>query len=226
MPDLISNPIFTDTFTFGDYLICTAVSIILGVLTALAASYKTESSKSFLVSLIALPPIVQTVIMIVNGNIGTGLAVMGAFSLIRFRSAQGSAREIAYIFLTMAAGLACAGGYIGIAAVFTLIMCAVIMVLARIRFTASDAVGMKELKITVPESLNYSHSFDDVFQKYTSSVRLMSVKTSNMGSLYKLFYRVTLKSSEDEFEFINELRCRNGNLEISLGFAPENTEGL
>lgn len=158
--------------------------------------------------------------MLVNGSIGTGIAVMGAFSLVRFRSVPGSAREIISLFLCMAVGLAAATGYLGIAVVFTAVVCAVLLLAEKVR---PAPAGVRELKLTVPESLNYVHAFDDVFGQYTASCRLISARTTNMGSLYRLHYRLTMKDPEEERAMIDALRCRNGNLEIMLGTAPDET---
>lgn len=200
-------------FTVGGYLLCIFTAFICGTAAALSVSYRSEATRSFIVSLILLPAIVTTVIMMVNGNVGTGVAVMGAFSLVRFRSAAGKAREIAVIFLVMTAGLACAAGYIAIALLFTLTVCAVILLLARLPLGCDKAL---ELHITVPESLCFTDAFDDLFRAYTKSCRLIKTRTSNMGSLYKLLYKIELKNEGQLKEFIDELRCRNGNLEIMV----------
>ena len=223
MLDTLFQPLFTASFNVGDYLICTVTALLLGCLIAAASSLHTGCSRSFLLTLIILPPIVQTVIMLVNGNIGTGVAVAGAFSLVRFRSAPGSARDIAGIFLAMAAGLAAAVGYLAIAVLFTLILCAVLVLWNLL--SGKDRQNM-ELRITVPESLNYAHAFDDLLEKYTVGARLASVKTTNMGSLYRLRYTLRMKDPDAEKEFIDELRCRNGNLEIQLGIAVQQPEEL
>jgi hypothetical protein len=209
------SAIYSGTFTIDIYLICTAVSLVLGAVIALTASFRSRLSKSFLLALFLIPAIVQTVIMLVNGSVGTGVAVMGAFSLVRFRSVAGSAKEIVSIFLAMAAGLATAMGYVALAAMFVIIICVAMLAMSLIRFKEKDDL-VRELKITVPEDLNYAHSFDDLFEKYTHSAKLLTVKTTNMGSLYKLIYNVELKDEDEMQSFIDELRCRNGNLEIAL----------
>ena len=154
-------------------------------------------------------------IMLVNGSVGTGVAVMGAFSLVRFRSVAGTAKEIVSIFLAMATGLATAMGYIGLAIIFVVLICLVMFIVSFIHFTERDDL-VRDLRITVPEDLNYAHEFDDVFAAYTHNAKLLTVKTSNMGSLYKLIYRVELTSEDSVQKFIDELRCRNGNLEIAV----------
>ena len=218
----IFSAIYTDTFTVQVYLICTAVSLVLGAVIAFTAGFRAKQSKSFLLALFLIPAIVQTVIMLVNGSVGTGVAVMGAFSLVRFRSVAGSAKEIVSIFLAMATGLATAMGYIGLAAIFVVIICIVMLITSFIHFKERDDL-VRSLKITVPEDLNYAHEFDEIFEKYTRNAKLLTVKTSNMGSLYKLLYRVELVSEDDIQKFIDELRIRNGNLEIAV-LMPETEE--
>lgn len=215
MLDILFQPIYTTTFTISSYLICTLTSLILGAVIAWSASFKSKQSKSMILSLFLLPAIVQTVIMLVNGSVGTGIAVMGAFSLVRFRSVPGSAKEIVSIFLAMATGLATAMGYIFLSVIFVAILCTVMILSSIVKFTDKDDLR-RELRITVPEDLNYAHTFDDLFKQYTKEYKLITVKTTNMGSLYKLIYKVTLKDEDNIQTFIDELRCRNGNLEIAL----------
>ncbi|MBQ1349376.1 MAG: DUF4956 domain-containing protein [Ruminococcus sp.] len=216
------SAIYSETFTPEIYFICTAVSLVLGAVIAFTAGFRAKQSKSFLLALFLIPAIVQTVIMLVNGSVGTGVAVMGAFSLVRFRSVAGSAKEIVSIFLAMATGLATAMGYIGLAAIFVVIICIVMLITSFIHFKERDDL-VRSLKITVPEDLNYAHEFDEIFEKYTRNAKLLTVKTSNMGSLYKLLYRVELVSEDDIQKFIDELRIRNGNLEIAV-LMPETEE--
>ena len=164
-----------------------------------------------------LPAVVCIVIMMVNGNVGAGVAVAGAFSLVRFRSVPGTAKEIGTIFLAMAAGLIAGMGYLGFAVLFSLIMGLVMLMLNITGFgTHKKATNDKTLKITIPEDLNYGEVFDDLFEQYLTRCEVIAVKTSNMGSLYKLTYHITLKDQKQEKKFIDELRCRNGNLEISI----------
>ena len=216
------SAIYSETFTPEIYFICTAVSLVLGAVIAFTAGFRAKQSKSFLLALFLIPAIVQTVIMLVNGSVGTGVAVMGAFSLVRFRSVAGSAKEIVSIFLAMATGLATAMGYIGLAAIFVVIICIVMLITSFIHFKERDDL-VRSLKITVPEDLNYAHEFDEIFEKYTRNAKLLTVKTSNMGSLYKLLYRVELNSEDQIQRFIDELRIRNGNLEIAV-LMPETEE--
>lgn len=213
MLELFDSILVGSDISVVTYLYCLLAAGLCGVVTALAASFRSHASKSFLSSLILLPMIVCTVIAMVNGNVGTGIAVMGAFSLIRFRSVPGKARDIVVIFLAMTAGLACAGGYVAIALLFTVLVCLGMIVISIIPMGAERSM---DLHITIPESLRYVNEFDEVFVKYLKNHRLVQAKTTNMGSLYKLHYRVEMKDAKQGQEFIDELRCRNGNLEISL----------
>lgn len=219
----IFNSVLGDTFSVGSYLLCLLAALFCGVIVAVATSVKSRPTKSFIVSLVLLPMIVQTVITMVNGNIGTGVAVMGAFSLVRFRSVPGKARDIAAIFLAMTSGLACATGYITIAVLFSLLISLVLTALA---FISVGSDKMMDLRITVPESLNFAHEFDDLFEKYTKKHRLYKTKTTNMGSLYKLQYSIQMKNYDQIQQFVDELRCRNGNLEIAVCEAAEGNEEL
>ena len=198
------------------FALCTAASLALGLGTALLCMYKSRYTQSFIITLAMLPAVVQVVIMLVNGNIGAGVAVAGTFSLVRFRSAPGTAREIGMIFLAMAIGLATGMGYVALAVFFFLIMALFVLVLTSLHFGGGDE-HERELKITIPETLDYDGLFDDLFEKYTRSARLERVKTTNMGTLYELHYRVVLKTGRIPKEFLDELRCRNGNLNIVCG---------
>ncbi len=222
MPALFESVIETE-ITLDSFLICLFASFICGVISAVCASVKAKATKSFIVSLVLLPMIVFTVITMVNGNIGTGVAVMGAFSLVRFRSVPGKAKDIAAIFLAMTSGLACSAGFVAIALLFTAVVGAIMIILSFIPFGEEKAM---DLLITVPESLRFADEFEDLFNEYTKKHRLVRTKTSNMGSLYKLFYKVELKDRNKIQEFIDKLRCRNGNLEISIAESAEGSEEL
>lgn len=215
MFDIFIN-VLNDGLDLSSFLTCTAFSIALGVIMAVTYSRRTRYTQSFLITLVILPSVVQTVIMLVNGNIGTGIAVAGTFSLVRFRSIPGSAKEISAIFMAMAAGLACGTGYVGIASVFTIIMCAVMLTAtyAKLGLPKSEE---RLLKITIPESLDYSGVFNEVFEKYMRTYSLVNVKTTNLGSLFKLDYLVVMKNPSQEKAMLDEIRLLNGNLEISLG---------
>ena len=195
--DSLFNGIFDTTLTnvinVSDFLLCVAVSIVIGIIFATVFSFKANSSKSFLITLALLPATVCVVIMMVNGNIGTGVAVAGAFSLVRFRSAPGSAKEIAAIFLAMASGLIAGMGYLAYSALFAVILCAAYLVFNAFSFRSKNRIIEKTLNITIPENLDYNGVFDDIFEEYLKSAELISVKTSGLGSLYKLKYDITLK---------------------------------
>ena len=208
------NSILGTELTLTSFLICTGVSLLLGVGTALVAGYRSRSTQSLAVTLAILPAVVQAVIMLVNGSIGAGIAVAGAFSLVRFRSAPGTARETAAIFLAMAIGLATGMGYVGLAALLFLILAGAMLALTVLRFGQKEDAG-RILKITIPEDLDYDGLFDDLFERYTTAHTLEKVKTTNMGTLYELRYRITLRQEPIPKVFLDELRCRNGNLNIT-----------
>lgn len=201
------------------FALCTGVSLLLGLGCAWLCMYKSQYTQSFVVTLAMLPAVVQIVIMLVNGNIGAGVAVAGTFSLVRFRSIPGSAKEIGLIFLAMAIGLATGMGYILLAVLFFMVMAVFMAVLSLLHF-GGGREHERDLKITIPENLDYDGLFDDLFQKYTQSHRLDQVKTTHMGTLYELHYRIVLKSEQVPKEFLDELRCRNGNLNIVCGRLP------
>ena len=207
----------TTTITTSAFFACIISALVIGTAMALIYRVKNSSSQSSLVPLAVIPAAVAMVIMLVNGDFGTGVAVAGAFGLIRFRSAPGTAKEIAAIFTAMGVGLACGVGYIGYAAAFAAIMCGAMLLYGCIGLGSDrNEEREKKLTITIPENLDYSRVFDDLFDKYTVSHKLVNVKTTNMGSLFKLSYDVELKGDASEKGFIDELRCRNGNLEINL----------
>ncbi len=206
-------------------LIAIGVSFALGLLVSLVYRFRSEVSRSLSVALIAMPVIVQLVILMVNNNAGTGVAVLGAFSLIRFRSVPGTARDILFIFLSMAAGIATGVGRIWVGITVVALVCAVMFVL-NITGYGRNLGGERDLRITIPEDLDYTEVFDDIFGKFTSRNRLIRVKTTNMGSLYELRYRIALKRNVSEKAFIDELRCRNGNLTIIFGRAENSADEL
>jgi len=206
------------TITTSEIFTCTLTSIVLGLVIAAVFMFKNSYSKPFVITVALLPVIIQSIIMLVNGNLGAGVAVMGAFSLIRFRSAPGGAREILTIFFTMAVGLACGMGYIVYAALFTLMVGAVTMALTLSPF-GDGKQNNKRLRITVPEDLDYSHVFDDIFKKFTDKADLRKVRTTNLGGLYELQYDIALKHTDMEKAMLDEIRQRNGNLTVSCGIA-------
>lgn len=204
----------TGTLTIVDALICTVTSLVLGFIISMVYMAKGNRSKNLATTLVLLPALVQTIIMLVNGNLGTGIAVMGAFSLVRFRSVAGTSKEICSIFFAMAVGLATGMGYISFAIVITIIVSLVMFLLAKFNFGETKAEERK-LKVVVPENLNYTEIFDDIFEKYTNRNTIIKSKTINLGSLYEITYEIELKDKNKEKEMIDEIRCRNGNLTIN-----------
>lgn len=201
------------TLTASNFLLSFAISLALGFVIAGLYMFRSHYSKSFVMTLVMLPAVVQVVILLVNGNLGVGVAVAGTFSLVRFRSVPGTAREITSIFLAMAVGLAAGMGYLGIAVLLVVVLGAVSMILTITSF--GDQRNRKDLRITIPESLNYTDVFDDILKSYAKNWEMVQVKTTNMGSLYKLTYQIEMKDTSEEKKMIDELRCCNGNLEIS-----------
>lgn len=208
---------FTSVTSVPDFLACVGASLVIGLIIAAAYIFRTRYTKSFIVTLAILPAVVCVVIMMVNGNVGAGVAVAGAFSLVRFRSVPGNAKEIVALFLAMAAGLITGMGYIAFAFLFAVILSAILMLYSTLDFGAKKrTAAYKTIRITVPENLDYTGVFEEVLEKYTTAYELTGVKTTNMGSLFRLTYDVTLRDTALERELIDELRCRNGNLEISV----------
>lgn len=229
MPDLFDSILAEGTqttLTVGKFLICVGISLLAGLIYCLASSLFSRESRSLRLSLFFLPAVICVTVMMVNGNLGIGVAVAGAFSLVRFRSAPGSAKEMAVIFMTMCTGLITGVGYIAYALLFTVIMCAVLILAQLVSVKRSNTDRRRILKITVPEDLDYEGIFDDIFDGYTSSHTLVGVKTSNMGSLYRLTYELTLKDAKSAKAFIDSLRVRNGNLEISLLRNADTEDGI
>ncbi|MBP5385426.1 MAG: DUF4956 domain-containing protein [Lachnospiraceae bacterium] len=226
MFDMIFTSILTNgTFTGSELATATGAALICGLIIAGAFMVRNRSSRSFLITLVLLPSIVELVIILVNGNIGAGVAVAGAFSLVRFRSAPGKGREITGIFLAMAVGLATGMGYIGVALLFSLLVSGIHLIL-NLLDAGSTAGGMRALKITVPENLDYEGKFDDTFRKYLKSYTYEEVRTTNMGSLYRITLSVLLKDRVSSKAFLDELRSQNGNLDISLGRIADSPEAL
>ena len=225
MFDNLAGSILQSGLTPVLFLVCTLASLLLGLGTAFIYMRRSTYSKCFVVTLALLPARVQLVIMLVNGNIGAGVAVAGAFSLVRFRSVPGSAKEIGCIFFAMAIGLATGMGYLFFALLFFLVIGAALLLLNTTRF-GENRRGDSILRIVIPESLDYEGLFDDLFETYTNSAELIRVKTTNMGSLYELTYQIRLKTPVARKAFLDELRCRNGNLTISCGRILSDREEL
>lgn len=209
------SSIIGDEITIKSFLICLGSSIALGFAVAVVYMLTTKKhTAGFVATLAMVPAVVQVVILLVNGNLGAGIAVAGAFSLIRFRSIPGTAKEIGAIFIALAAGLATGMGYVAFAAVFVIVMLALLAVFSLCRL-GDRSSGKKILSVVIPESLNFDEVFDEILSKYTKYYELVSVKTTNMGSLFKLTYEIVLKDKSAEKAMIDEIRVRNGNLEIS-----------
>ncbi len=224
------NNIFTSiisngTFTATQFALATTTALLCGLVIAITYSIKNKCTRSFAITLVLLPAIVELVIILVNGNIGTGVAVAGAFSLVRFRSAPGRGQEITSIFLAMAVGLATGMGYIGVAILFAVVISIINLVMNIFKFGDTDE-NIRTLKIMVPENLDYEGKFEDIFERYLADYTYEEVKTSNMGSLYKLTLNVILKSDISTKKFLDELRTRNGNLDISLGRRLDSLDSL
>jgi hypothetical protein len=209
--------VFADGITSGDIFLCMGVALLAGIAFATLCFIKTRSTKSFLVATALLPTVVTLVITLVNGNIGAGVAIAGAFSLVRFRSAPGTAKEISIIFIAMAAGLAFGMGYLAYGALF-LLVCGAFLLLAEIfRFwEKKPQIKEKHLRITIPENLDYTNVFDDIFAQYTEKADLVKVKTTNMGSMFRVEYDIVMKDVTKEKEMVDEIRIRNGNLEVAV----------
>ena len=223
MSDLMNSVISYSGITLESFLICTGASLLLGSVIALIHTVKNKCSKSFLMTLIVIPVIVEVVIMLVNGNLGAGVAVAGTFSLVRFRSAPGTGREIASLFLATATGLAAGMGYIFIAAALVVLVGLLILAVSLTGFMRNET---RTLQITVPENLDYEGVFEPVLDEYAELHELISVRTAQMGTVYKLVYDLRLKPGASAKAFLDALRVRNGNLEISLGRSMEKREDI
>lgn len=208
------------------FLASMGCAIALGFVLALAYCFRSRHTKSFVIALALLPAIVCVVIAMVNGNVGAGVAVAGAFSLVRFRSAPGSARDITFIFLAMCIGLVAGMGYVAWAVIVTAVMCVVVLAYQVIDAGPLGESSDRTLRITVPEDLDFTELFDDLLDKYTAYHELESVRTTNMGSLYRLVYRIGMRDLSQQRALIDELRCRNGNLEIVISHQEANNAEL
>ena len=213
--DLLFSSVITTSIDATSFMLCTLASILIGALLAFAFTYKTKSSKNFAITIALLPLVVQVVIMLVNNSLGAGIAVAGAFSLTRFRSVPGTAKEICAVFAVMAVGLATGMGFLGVGFIFAVVTILLNLLYSAILFNKKHG-ETKDLVIVIPEGLDYYDLFDDIFEKYTTRSELVKVKTTDMGSLYKLTYSITMKDVTEQKAMIDDIRCRNGNLEISL----------
>lgn len=207
----------TNVISLGDFLLCVMCALAVGLLLAACYMYRTRYTKSFMATLALLPSVVCVVIMMVNGNVGAGVAVAGAFSLVRFRSVPGTAKEIGAIFLAMGTGIIVGMGYLGYAILCAAVLGGASALYSRLDFGCTKKSALqKTLQITIPEDLDYTGVFDDILRQYASEYELVQVKTTHMGSLFRLTYHMTLRAANQEKQLLDELRCRNGNLEISV----------
>lgn len=211
--------IFSETtqvsVSLGSCLICMIVAIILGGIISFTHKFTTKTTPNFLLTLVILPVLVQVVIFLVNGNLGTAFAVAGAFSLVRFRSMPGNSKEIVSVFWAMAVGLGLGMGYVAYTILVTIVVAILVIAVTQITNKIED-MSERKLKIIIPENLDYEEVFDDIFKKYTNKVEPRKVKTTNMGSMYELVYLVSMKAEEKEKDFLDEIRCRNGNMLVAL----------
>lgn len=202
-----------NSLSVRDGLICMGISFLLGAIISIVYMTSGKYSKSFAITLLLLPALVQAVIMMTSGNIGAGVAVLGTFSLVRYRSVPGTSREITAVFFAVAVGIAMGVGAITYAAFITVCVGAVLVVLNKTKF-GEGRTSERILKITIPENIDYTEVFDDIFKKYTKRADLEKVRTTNMGSLFELTYRIEVINNINEKEFIDDIRCRNGNLTV------------
>ncbi len=213
------DSILSSTLNPVTFFVCLGVAFVLGLIVALTHQKTARSSANFTTTLAVLPTLVTMAIMLVNGNLGAGVATVGVFSLVRFRSIAGNSRSILGVFFTMAIGLACGTGYITFAALFTIVISLILVALKTLHF--GEGVHEQQLKVLVPEDLDYPTLFDDVFAAYTTRYELIKAKTTNMGSLFELTYRICLKGNINEKKFIDQIRTKNGNLKVMLSHELE-----
>ena len=223
--NIFDSIITNGTFTGTQFAVATITAIVCGFIIAISYMVKNRCSRSFVITLVLLPAIVELVIILVNGNIGAGVAVAGAFSLVRFRSTPGRGQEITSIFLAMAVGLATGMGYIGVAILFTVLL-SILNLILNISHIGNAGDKYRMLRITVPENIDYEGKFEDIFDKYLSDYTFEEVKTSNMGSLYKITLSVVLKTGASTKALLDEIRTRNGNLDVSLSRQLDSMDSL
>lgn len=212
--------------SLGSAILTILVSFILGGLisfTYMKTSSKGGYSQNFALTLVIIPTVIAIIVLLIGSNVARAFSLAGAFSIIKFRSAPGDPKDISYVLFTMAAGLACGVGFFGYAGLFTIFLCVLMFILSMVNFGAKKA-SQKLLKITIPEDLDYEGAFDDLFEQYTTSHELIKVKTTDLGSLYQLSYTVTMNNTTSQKEFLDALRCRNGNLNITLSISPDGPE--
>ena len=215
MLESVFNETAQVSISLGNCLICIVAAIILGGVISFTHRITTKTTPNFLLTLTVLPVLVQVVIFLVNGNLGTAFAVAGAFSLVRFRSMPGNSKEIVSVFWAMAVGLGLGMGYVLYTILITVIVAILVIAMSKIANKIQD-VSQRKLKILIPENLDYEEVFDDILKKYTNKAELLKVKTTNMWSMYELVYIVSIKAEIKQKSFLDEIRCRNGNMLVSL----------
>lgn len=206
------------TLKLSSTLLCILVALLLGLVISivyLVVTPKNSQSPNLSISLVVLPTIVAVVVLLIGSNIARAFSMAGVFALVRFRSIPGDSKDITFIFMTVAAGLSTGLGHITFGAAVTLTLCLTVFIITKLGFGVSKNEDMR-LRIVIPEDMNYQGAFDDLFEKYTKTYKLNRVRTTNLGTLFELTYNVILKDSIQEKEFIDELRSRNGNLNIQL----------
>ncbi|WP_438433770.1 DUF4956 domain-containing protein [Gorillibacterium sp. sgz500922] len=226
MLDTLFNSTLTVTdFSFLSALLTVLVAIAMGGIISYTYMLTNPQgySQNFTLTLILLPSIVAVIILLIGSNIARAFSLAGAFSIIRFRSAPGDPKDIAYVLFTMAAGLACGVGSFGYAVLFTLLLCGLMALLSRVNFGARKTL-QKTLKVTIPENLGYDEAFAEVFRKHNIAYELKKIRTTELGSLYELVYAVSIDQLTNQKAFLDDIRCRNGNLDISLTMAPTAAE--
>ena len=216
--DLFANIFTPGNFSFDQFLLCLATALVAGLIISLMDTLRGNThSKSFVVTVALIPSIVCVILLAVGNNIGAGIAVAGAFSLVRFRSIPGTAEEIGFIFLAMATGLLIGIGYLAYAIIFALVVGGIYVGLASLKYGSAEfKENVQILKVTIPENLEYNSQIETVVDEYTSFNELINMRSVNMGSMFRLTYRVILKDKTAQKRFIDALRVRNGNLEISI----------
>lgn len=222
MLDSLFSSALTDTnLTFNNAVITIGLAILLGLVISLTYMKTNQStySQSFTLTMVVLPVIVAIIILLIGSNIARAFSLAGAFSIIRFRSAPGDPKDIAYVLFTMASGLACGVGAFGYAVLFTIILCVLMFVLSRFNFGGKKS-QLKTLKVTIPENLSYEEALNEVFHTFNVPFDLKKIRTTELGSLYELVYSVTIHESVSQKEFLDAIRTRNGNLDISLTMSP------
>lgn len=217
MRDFFDTPFADGVVEPHEIFMCLGAALIMGIIFSFMCFIKTKSTKSFLVATALIPTTVALVIILVNGNLGVGIAIAGAFSLVRFRSAPGTAKEIAIIFIAMSSGLAFGMGFLAYGSIFMLTAGGILLLLEFVDvLNPKTSFKEKIVRITIPEDLDYTSVFDDIFSEYTKKAEIIKVKTINMGSMFRIYYQVVLKDVKREKEMIDQIRIRNGNLEVSV----------